>query len=185
MTRSARASSCRRQAERPIYGFASCTTPRWSTGRKWPRPSARTCEFTDLYLRKAGIQVDLVGAKDWKDFHEQRRKATHDLYLYQWTVSTPDPERFLFRLYHSKSPDNFGSYATAQVDNLLAQARQPMDEAKRLGVYREVTRLILADIPAVFLFHQTTFAAHHARVVGLTLNLYGLPQDKLSSVEIR
>jgi hypothetical protein len=40
-------------------------------------------------------------------------------------------------------------------------------------------------MPAVFLFHQISIAAYHARVTGLTLNLYGLPQDKLVNVDIR
>ncbi len=136
-------------------------------------------------LRKAGIGVDLVGAADWKAFHEERRKGIHDLYLYGWAVSTPDPERFLFPLFHSTSPDNFGHYGNAKVDALLEQARQPTDDSRRLRVYREATRLIVADVPAAFLFHQIQFAAHHARTGALTLNLYGWPQDKLTSVEFR
>ncbi len=136
-------------------------------------------------LRKVGLNVELVGTPDWKTFHEERRKANHDLYLVGWSVSTPDPERFLSPLFHSKSPDNFGNFAHPRVDDLLAQARQPMEDARRLRLYREATRVIVAEVPAVFLFHQITFAAHHARVAGLTLNLYGLPQDKLTTVEVR
>jgi ABC-type transport system substrate-binding protein len=136
-------------------------------------------------LRKVGLQIELLGVPDWKAFHEQRRKGAHDLYLYQWSVSTPDPERFLFPLYHSTSPDNYGRYANPKVDDALTQARQPMDDARRLRLYREVGRLIVADVPALFLFHQTVFAAQHVRAHGLTLNLYGWPQDKLSTVEIR
>jgi peptide/nickel transport system substrate-binding protein len=136
-------------------------------------------------LRKVGIAVELDGAADWKAFHAERRKGAHDLYLYGWTVSTPDPERFLFPLYHSTSPDNFGRYGNARVDELLDQARQPMDDARRLRFHRDATRLIVADIPAVFLFHEIQFAAHHVRTGALTLNLYGWPQDKLTTVEFR
>jgi len=136
-------------------------------------------------LRKVGIGVDLLGVSDWKLFHEERRKGAYDLYLYGWAVSTTDPERFLFPLFHSKSPDNFGRYGNAKVDDLLDQARQPMDDARRLRLYRDTTRLIVADVPAVFLFHQITFAAHQARIAGLRLNLYGWPQDKLTTVELR
>jgi peptide/nickel transport system substrate-binding protein len=136
-------------------------------------------------LRKVGIGVELAGVSDWKTFHEERRKGSHDLYLYQWLVSTPDPERFLFPLFQSKSPDNFGRFTNAKVDDLLAQARQPMDDARRLRLYRDAARLIVADVPAAFLFHQTAFAVHPARIGGLTLNLYGWPQDKLTTVELR
>lgn len=136
-------------------------------------------------LRKVGVNVELLGVTDWQKYHEERKKGAHDLYVYGWTVSTPDPERFLLPLYQSQSQDNHGRYANPKVDDLLAQARQPMDDARRLRVYRDIARLIVADVPAVFLVHQSTFAAHHARIAGLTLDLYGRPQDKLTAVEIR
>lgn len=136
-------------------------------------------------LRKVGINLELLGTPDWKTFHETRKKNTHDLYLYGWSVSTPDPERFLLPLFQSKSLDNFGGYGNARVDELLQQARQPMEDSRRARLYREIGRLVVADIPAVFMFHQTTFAAYNARVHGLNLNLYGWPQDKLTTVEVR
>jgi len=136
-------------------------------------------------LRKVGVTVELVGTPDWKSFHEERRKGQHDLYLYAWFVSTPDPERFLIPLFQSKSPDNFGHFNNPKVDDLLAQARQPMDDPRRLRLYRDATRLIVNESPALFLYHQISIAAYNARVAGLILNLYGLPQDKLVNVEIR
>jgi ABC-type transport system substrate-binding protein len=60
-----------------------------------------------------------------------------------------------------------------------------MEDARRLRLYRDTTRAIVSEMPAVFLFHQISIAAYHARVTGLTLNLYGLPQDKLVNVDIR
>jgi oligopeptide transport system substrate-binding protein len=107
------------------------------------------------------------------------------LYLYAWFVSTPDPERFLIPLFQSKSPDNFGHFSSTKVDDLLAQAHQPMDDMRRLRLYREATRLIVNEVPAVFLYHQISIAAYHARVAGLTLSIYGFPQDKLVNVEVR
>lgn len=136
-------------------------------------------------LRKVGVNVELLGVPDWQKYHEERKKGAYDLYIYGWTVSTPDPERFLLPLYQSQSPDNYGRYANPKVDDWLTQARQPMDDARRLRLYGDIARLIVADAPAVFLFHQVTFAAHHSRVAGLTLDLYGRPQDKLTTVEIR
>ncbi|MGE5849711.1 MAG: ABC transporter substrate-binding protein [Candidatus Methylomirabilota bacterium] len=148
-------------------------------------PWSETAQAIRSDLRKVGVEIELLGTPDWKTYHAERRKGEHDLYLYGWSVSTPDPERFLFPLFHSKSPDNFGHYSNPRMDELLEQARQPMDEGRRLRTYREATRVLLADVPAVFLYHQVNFAAHHVRVAGLTLNLYGLPQDKLTTVEVR
>jgi ABC-type transport system substrate-binding protein len=135
-------------------------------------------------LEKVGISVDLIRAPSWKDFYAEREKGNHDLYLYNWSISTPDPERLLFPLFHSQSQDNFSRYASPSVDKLLTDARQPMEEARRLRLYRDATRLIVNDLPALFLVHRIGMAAVNTRVKGLTLNLYGLPQDKLARVEI-
>jgi ABC-type transport system substrate-binding protein len=135
-------------------------------------------------LDKVGITVDLLRAPTWTDFHVERKKKDHDLYLYNWSISTPDPERLLFPLFYSKSQDNFSHYANPRVDKLLTDAREPMKEVDRLQLYRDASRLIVDDLPALFLVHRIGMAAVSTRVKGLTLNLYGLPQDKLATVEI-
>jgi peptide/nickel transport system substrate-binding protein len=135
-------------------------------------------------LEKVGIAVDLLRTPSWKDFYVEREKGNHDLYLYNWSISTPDPERLLSPLFHSQSQDNFSRFASPRVDKLLTDARQPMEEAHRLRIYRDATRLIVDDLPALFLVHRIGVAAVNTRVKGLTLNLYGLPQDKLARVEI-
>ena len=146
---------------------------------------AETVQAIRSDLRKVGIGVDLVPVQGWTAFHQERKKGGHDLYLYRWMVSTPDPERFLFPLFQSKSPDNFGHFSNPKVDELLAQARQPMEDARRLRTYQEITRLIVGAVPAAFLVHQINVAAQHTRVAGLTLSLYGFPQDKLVNVTLR
>jgi peptide/nickel transport system substrate-binding protein len=136
-------------------------------------------------LERAGIGIELVPAKSWQDFHEQRRKGAHDLHLFQWSVSTPEPERFLYPLFHSQSQDNFGRFRHAGVDALLEEARRPMDDADRLERYREVSRIVAGEVPALFLVHRIGMAGVSSRIHGLALNLYGLPQDKLATVEMR
>lgn len=135
-------------------------------------------------LEKVAITVELLRTQSWNEFYAERKKGNHDLYLYNWSISTPDPERLLFPLFHSQSQDNFSRFASPRVDKLLTDARQPMEEARRLRLYRDATRLIVDDLPALFLVHQIGMAAVNTRVKGLTLNLYGLPQDKLARVEI-
>ncbi len=135
-------------------------------------------------LERVGITLDLRRVSSWKEFHQERMKGEHDLYLYSWSISTPDPERVLFPLFQSQSQDNYGRLANPRIDRLLADARQPMEEARRLRLYGEVARLVVEEVPALFLVHRVGLAAVSSRVKGLTLNLYGEPQDKLAKVEI-
>ena len=137
------------------------------------------------HLKKVGIAVQEVKVASWKDFHEARKKGSHDLYLYKWVVSTPDPARFLVGLFQSDSPNNFGRFSHAGVDIRLREARGHMEESRRLGLHREVARLVAEELPSLSLFHQINLAAASTRVKGLALNSYGLPQDKLATVELR
>ncbi len=136
-------------------------------------------------LAKVGLTVDLQSTASWNDFHNERKKNAHDMFLYNWAISTPDPDRLLPALFRSDSSDNYTRLANPKVDSLLDEAQKPMDEARRLQLYSQVNRLVVAEIPAIFLVHRIGMAGVSNRVHGLTLNLYGLPQDKLVKVELR
>jgi peptide/nickel transport system substrate-binding protein len=136
-------------------------------------------------LRKVGIAVQELRVSSWKEFHEARKKGAHDLYLYKWTVSTPDPARFLVGMFSSESGDNFGRFVNPRVDALLKEARGPVEESRRLALYREVARAVAEELPGLYLVHQINMAGVSTRVSGLVLNSYGNPQDKLATVELR
>jgi peptide/nickel transport system substrate-binding protein len=135
-------------------------------------------------LQKVGITLELMRTASWNDFYAERKKGSHDLYFRHWTISAPEPERILFPLFHSESQDNFSHLNNARIDKLLVDARQPMDDPRRLQLHREATRLVIAEMPAIFLVHRIGVAGVNSRVKGLTLNLYGHPQDKLATVKI-
>lgn len=136
-------------------------------------------------LAKVGVTVDLHPTSSWNDFHDERKKNAHDLLFYNWAISTPDPDRLLPPLFRSDSSDNYTRLANPRVDRLLDEAQKPMAESRRLQLYSQVNRLVVEEIPAIFLVHRIGIAGASARVRGLTLNLYGQPQDKLATVEIR
>ena len=64
----------------------------------------------------------------------------------------PDP----FPFWHStqaKAPGlNLSSYANKAVDKLLEDARKELDPAKRLELFSQMQELVLADVPAIFLY---------------------------------
>jgi ABC-type transport system substrate-binding protein len=136
-------------------------------------------------LAKVGVTMDLQPSANWSDFHNEWKKNTNDLFLYNWAISTPDPDRLLPALFRSGSSDNYTRFTIPKVDSLLDEAQKPMEESRRLQLYSQVNRLVVAEIPAIFLVHRIGMAGVNSRVKGLTLNLYGLPQDKLATVEIR
>jgi peptide/nickel transport system substrate-binding protein len=136
-------------------------------------------------LAKVGVVVELLRTGSWNEFYEERKKGQHDLYFYNWSIGAPDPERFLYPLFFSQSPDNFAHFASPRVDELLTQARQPQENRARLQLHGEINRLITEEIPALFLVHRIGILGVSSRVKGLQVNIDGFPQDKLVNVEMR
>ena len=138
-------------------------------------PSAK--ETTDLIeavadsFRRAGLRVR-VSPRERSTFKALLRRGEFDLYYYSWWADYMDAENFLAPLFLSgpdRAAGNATGYANPEVDRLIRAAQQEMDEARRIGLYRQVQRLVVADAPRIFLWHRKLFIAVQPWVRG-----YGL-----------
>ena len=69
------------------------------------------------------------------------------MFLHAWYADVPDPENFLFKLFHSQSPRNYFGYANPAVDGLLLRARDEAGPAQRVELYRRAEELIVRTTP--------------------------------------
>jgi peptide/nickel transport system substrate-binding protein/oligopeptide transport system substrate-binding protein len=104
------------------------------------------------------------------------------MYRYAWYADFPDPDNFLFTLFHSQSANNYANYKNPEVDRLLEQARREIDYLKRLQLYRQIEALIMADAPSVNLVYYTFEHLFQPYVKGIELNALGerfIPMKKI------
>ena len=66
-----------------------------------------------------------------------------------WYADFPDPDNFLYVLFHSKSKTNRMGFNKPEVDELLEQARGEVDYMKRVEQYREIEKIVMEDAPLV------------------------------------
>jgi peptide/nickel transport system substrate-binding protein/oligopeptide transport system substrate-binding protein len=134
-------------------------------------------------LERLGIRVELFTAEDWKQYTtEVLGKRPGAMYRYVWFADFPDPDNFLFSLFHSQSHDNYANYSNAAVDHLLEQARSEGDYLKRIALYRQAEALIMADAPVVNLMYYTGEYLFQPYVQGIELNALGgqyIPMKKI------
>jgi oligopeptide transport system substrate-binding protein len=134
-------------------------------------------------LERLGIRVELFTAENWKQYTTQvMGKRPGALYRYAWFADFPDPDNFLFSLFHSQSPDNYANYSNPAVDHLLEQARSEGDYLKRIELYRQAEVLIMADAPVVNLVYYTFEYLFQPYVQGIELNALGaryIPMEKI------
>jgi len=125
-------------------------------------------------LEQLGLKVELFTAESWQHYTTAvLGKRPGAMCRYVWYADFPDPDNFLFTLFHSQSPDNYANYSNPTVDRLLEQARSEGDYLKRIELYRQTEAQIMADAPIVNLVYYTYETLFQPYVQGIELNALG------------
>jgi peptide/nickel transport system substrate-binding protein len=129
------------------------------------------------------IQANLaaVGVKaplktfEWGSYLGKVRSDAPALFALSWFLKSEDPDLSMYPLFFSKNQPlpNRSNYNNPEVDQLLVQARQLTDRAKRAELYRKAQRLIVEDAPWLFVDHEVQVVATRANVKGFHLHPSG------------
>lgn len=125
----------------------------WSSVKR--REIVRQHEEVLKYWAAVGVAGDIEYLTDWPAFARGLDEGKFPVFLHGWYADVPDPDNFLFKLFHSRSPRNFFGYANPIVDDLLAQARAAGDVVRRIDLYRKAEELIVGDVPVIPILHHT------------------------------
>src|SRR5262249_7636490 len=125
-------------------------------------------------LEQLGLKVELFTVESYQHYKTAvLGKRPGAMYRIIWHADFPDPDNFLFSLFHSQGPSNYGHYSNPTVDRLLEQARGEGDYFKRIEVYRQIEALIMVDAPVVNLVYDTLEMLFQSYVQGIELNALG------------
>ena len=133
-------------------------------------------------LAAVGIELEIHYETDWPTFEATLRSGKIQLYRYAWFADIPDPDNFLNILLGSKSRYNFMQYSNPKVDRLLSQALTETEILRRVELYREAERLILADAPMIPWIYLTFESVFQPYVKGLEISALGRPYIPLKKI---
>jgi peptide/nickel transport system substrate-binding protein len=95
----------------------------------------------------------------------------------------PDP----FSLWHSsqkKEPGlNLALYDNKEADTILEEARQTLNPLERAQKYDDFQKIVIEDIPAVFLYNSLYIHGQAKKIKGSNGNLISLPSDRFINIE--
>lgn len=120
------------------------------------------------FLEKSGFQIT-VRTLEWSALKSKVLRGDFDMAYFTWYGDYPEPENYLFPLFHSRNAGIGGNrsfYARKEVDLLLEKAQQNVDAQKRFDIYRQVEGIILEDAPWIFLWTSKKRIALSERVKG-------------------
>jgi peptide/nickel transport system substrate-binding protein/oligopeptide transport system substrate-binding protein len=141
-------------------------------------------EHTHLkrYLEAVGFRPEFHYETDWPTFSRLLGDGKLPVFLYAWFADVPDPDNFLAKLFHSRSPRNFFGYANPAVDDLLAHARADTDLLRRVDLYRRAEQLIMDDAPIIPFWHYTYERVFQSYVRSVEVNGLGDPYIPLRKI---
>ncbi len=109
----------------------------------------REHEAIKKYLADVGVQIELQYNTNWPNFNSQVYEGKLPIFRYGWVADVPEPDNFLYRLFHSRSRNNLTRYHNDRVDRILDRARGEQAYLKRIELYREAEKLIMEDSPVI------------------------------------
>jgi oligopeptide transport system substrate-binding protein len=134
------------------------------------------------YLAELGVKMDIHFVDEWTRFTEMLQHGEPQMFRYAWYADLPDPDNFFFPLLHSTSHSNYMRYRNPQVDRLLERAREELDYAQRVTLYREAERIVLADAPWITQHNHSFEYLYQPHVQGVEVSLLGdrwIPMNKI------
>jgi oligopeptide transport system substrate-binding protein len=137
------------------------------------------------YLAALGVQVDVQLSTDWPTFRSALEQGDVQLFRIVWYADYPDPDNFLYPLFHSAGQRNYYRYRNPVVDKLLDDARRETDDLRRADLYRQAEQLILQDAPAVMWLHYTYESVFQPYVEGVVVSALGEAYVSLRKVWLK
>jgi ABC-type transport system substrate-binding protein len=115
----------------------------------------------------AKIDVQLVvRSTDFNRFQDKIRKGNVQLFYFGWNADYPDPENFFFLLDGNevkvaKGGENAANYANPEFDRLFLRMKNMDNTPERLGIVRQMNRILHHDAPWVFGLHPKSYTLGH------------------------
>jgi peptide/nickel transport system substrate-binding protein len=121
-------------------------------------------EVIQAMAAEAGINMK-IRVTEFATSLKQAEAGEYQAYLLAWSGRT-DPDGNLYIFHKCRAPQDYPGYCNAGADRLLDEGRLVSDFSKRKAIYEQLTKIILADDPKLYLYHRRVLIAHTTRLEG-------------------
>ncbi len=116
-------------------------------------------EVIQSYIENSGVRVR-IKQLEWSTYKKAINDGEPEIFYLSWWADYPDPENFLFPLFHSSNHGAAGNrtrYTNHLVDKLIEKAQIAYDEKERISLYAEAEKIIIEESPWLCLWHKTDY----------------------------
>jgi len=127
-----------------------------------PRPylpePVKIAEAIQSDLAEVGITAEIVSS-EWATYLDDTKQGKHSMAMYGWTGVMADPDNFLYpnlsKTNTEKPAQNIAFYKSDEFTSLITEARETIDQDKRIELYKQAQQLFQKDAPWVMLAYTT------------------------------
>lgn len=145
--------------------------------------NTKGAELIAQFWRTVGVNVNVTVVSKNRMMREVIKPRSYQALLYGEVIGAdPDPYPFWHSSQVADPGLNLAIFSNRQVDKLLEEARATQDENVKTQKYQEFSRLVNAELPAIFLYAPTYTYAMRAGIKGFTMTKIMLPQDRFNQI---
>jgi peptide/nickel transport system substrate-binding protein len=113
---------------------------------------------------EAGIDLK-IRLIEFATSFKQAQAGEFQAFLIGWSGRIdPDGNSYVFM--HTKAPQNDGGYSNPEADKAMEDARLITDPAQRKTIYEKLAKIVLNDVPLIYLYHRKLLIAHTTKLEG-------------------
>jgi peptide/nickel transport system substrate-binding protein len=113
---------------------------------------------------EAGFDIK-IRAVEFATTFKQAQAGEFQIFQINWSGRIdPDGNSYIFM--RSKAPQNDGVYSNSDADKLMEEGRMTSNVGERKAIYEKLTKLLLDDLPIIYIYHRTLLIAHTTKLQG-------------------
>ena len=113
---------------------------------------------------EAGFDIK-VRVVEFATTFKQAQAGEFQVFQINWSGRIdPDGNSYIFM--RSKAPQNDGVYSNPEADKLMEEGRATSNVEERKAIYAKLTKILLDDLPIIYIYHRTLLIAHTKKLEG-------------------
>ena len=106
-----------------------------------------------------------IRAVEFATTFKQAQAGEFQIFQINWSGRIdPDGNSYIFM--RSKAPQNDGGYSNPEADMLMEEGRATSNVEERKAIYQKLTKVLLDDLPIIYIYHRTLLIAHTKKLDG-------------------
>jgi len=132
----------------------------------------RIAEILQFEAARVGIDVEIT-IEEWGAYLSRIQDTDdYDIFILGW-VGQLDPDRAMYRQFHTDGPNNYTFFSNERLDELLEKGRT-LDPASQesIDLYKEAQQIVVENAPYGFINYSEEVLLYHPHIEGITVHPY-------------